>query len=489
MNRILICALTLLTVACCRTSSDYAVVARADIAGDPAWNRVVEALCESHPGANVLYYTDDVREALPGLRQFTPRYVAFIDKPEHIGRDYVIALNRMSREADDDIYEDYLWGIVTGYDAEAALRMVEAARTPLTVRSAVSTLREVGSGKWFDTFAYVDDRTPGLCGIKKSGVDSVTHYRTEHLLADGRPDLLREFCGFYASCDPDLITTASHATERNLEMPFSVGNLRARDGALYADFAEGPEALRETGKRRVFLPIGNCLIGNVNHTRESMAVAWMNSSNAAALVGYVVPTWYGRNGWGGLKYWLTTPGRCKLAEAFYLNRQDMLHQLGTWCPQLADKSFPFGKEAEKYAWEEIFEAADSVAGRKLNEDEQGFFFDRDVVAFYGDPAWDVRLTELPEETDFAVTSSAQGGQCTITVTTGANFSAARMAGDRFKEEHVGDLPFSYFFPQRLRNPRLAPGQSWNAALDENFLLVYDPDFEPGKTYTILLDVD
>lgn len=489
MKRVLLCTLLLLSVACRNTPSEYAIVANAVIATDPDWKGVVEALCDSHPEAKVLYYTENVREALPALQLFAPRYVAFVDRPEEIGRDYVIALNRLSRVIDDDPYEDYLWGIITGYDAAAAIRMVEAARTPLTVRSAVSTLREVGSGKWFDTFAYVDDRTPGICGMKNSGADTVAHYRTGHLLADGRPDLLREFCEFYAACDPDLVTTASHATERNLEMPFSVGNLRARDGALYADFAEGPKALGGTDKRRVFLPVGNCLIGNVNHTRESMAVAWMNSARAAAMVGYVVPTWYGRNGWGGLKYWLTTPGRYKLAEAFYLNRQDMLHQLGVWCPQLGNKPFPFGAENETYAWEAIFDAADSLAGRKLNEDEQGFFFDRDVVAFYGDPTWDVRLKELPAENDYTVRTALKDGRYTISVTTGAAFNAARMAGGRFKEEHVGDLPFSCFFPQRLRNPRLAAGQRWNAVVDENFLLVYDPGFESGKTYTIVLDTD
>ncbi len=486
MKRILLFLLSAAAYACTQApaASDYAIVVGPGIADDPQWSAVVEALRESHPGARVIRYRDSVREALPALRGAAPRYVAFVDRPERIGRDYIIELNRMSREADRDIYADYLWGVITGYDAEAALRMVRNAREPLVIRSAVSTLREVGSGKWFDAFAYVDDRDAGRCGVKRPGEDSVAHYRTRRLLPDGRPDLLREFCDFYARLDPDLVTTASHATERNLEMPFSVGNLRCADGALYADFPEGRTPLAGSDKRRVFLPIGNCLIGNVDNTRGSMAVAWMNSANAAAMAGYVVPTWYGRNGWGGLKYWLTTPGRYTLAEAFYLNQQDMLHQLEEWCPGLGERAFPFGEEG--FA-EEDFVRADSVAGRKLSADETGFFFDRDVLAFYGDPAWDVRLRELPAERDFTVSERHEKGQCILTVTTSAAFDAERMAGGRFKEEHVGRLPFSYFFPERLPNPRLAAGQAWNAAVDENFLLIYDPGFEPGRTYTIRLD--
>lgn len=486
MKRLLPLLFAGLALTGCHTSAttEYVIVAGPGIADDPAWSTVVEALRESHPDAAVLRYDAQPRDVLPELRRRAPRYVAFVERPERIGRDYIIDLNRMSREADEDIYGDYLWGVVTGYDADAAREMVLNAREPLVIRSAVSTLHEVGSGKWFETFGYLHDFEPGLCGRKEAGTDSVCHYRTRFVRADGKPDLLREFQTLYADIDPDLILSASHATERNLEMPFSLGNLRARGGELCADFAEGPEPLRETGKRRVYLPVGNCLIGNMDHTRESMAAAWMRSAHAAAMAGYVVPTWYGRNGWGGLKYWLTTPGRYTLFEAFYLNRQDMLHQLAARCPQLTDKAFPYG---ERFDFDAMTQAANRLAGRELDEDELGFFFDRDVVALYGDPAWDVRLQALPAERDFTVTMRTEGCRRIVNVATLKHFSAERMAGNRFKEEHVRELPFSYFFPERLAAPRLAAGQPWKAAVDENFLLVYDPGFEPGRNYEIVLE--
>ena len=64
-----------------------------------------------------------------------------------------------------------------------------------------------------------------------------------------------------------------------------------------------------------------------------------------------------------------------------------------------------------------------------------------------------------------------------------------MKGDHFKQEHVLDLPFSYFFPERLNHPRLAAGQNWDVAVDENFLFIYNPDFKPNKTYEVILDID
>lgn len=128
-------------------------------------------------------------------------------------------------------------------------------------------------------------------------------------------------------------------------------------------------------------------------------------------------------------------------------------------------------------------------GVEPTHDQIGFVHDRDVLAYYGDPKWNVRLQEIAEENDYTVNTSVQGNKCTVTIQTKENFSLERMKGDRFKQEHVLDLPFSYFFPQRLNNPRLSAGQDWKAAVDENFLLIYNADFKPGQTYTVELDID
>ena len=103
--------------------------------------------------------------------------------------------------------------------------------------------------------------------------------------------------------------------------------------------------------------------------------------------------------------------------------------------------------------------------------------------------WNVRLQEIPEENDFTVNMAVDGKKCIVTITTKENFSLERMKGDQFKQEHVLDLPFSYFFPKRLNNPRLAAGQDWKVAVDENFLLIYNADFEPNQTYKVELDID
>ena len=73
-----------------------------------------------------------------------------------------------------------------------------------------------------------------------------------------------------------------------------------------------------------------------------------------------------------------------------------------------------------------------------------------------------------------------------------------MEGARFQEDPgmfnkqiVGRLPFIYFFPKRLKNPRLAKELDFDGdiELDENFIFIYRTYWEPDQTYTIVLSTD
>lgn len=491
--------LSLLVISCGGKKTlpnDYLVVAQESIGTDAEWQKVTETLSTKH-NAQIVYFKNSPREALPEIGRLNPRYVAFVDKPENIGRDYIMDLNRMSRTIDGDVYADYLWGVITGYDAADALKMVNNSTEPLLVKNAVVNIMEMNSGKWFDRFGFVDDHTRGLWGEKDGFSTPVKNDTIE-------PELfMAKFLQLIDKYDPDLIVTAAHAAETRLEMPFSYASLIPIDGKLHTDYyyqrpgqpvrewhdfdgSRDTVPIPESGKRKVYFAVGNCLIGNVNNTNQSMAIAWMNGSNAATMIGYVVTTWHGRNGWGGLKYWITNPGRYSLAEAIYMNQQDFMHQQSQWAPGVKDIEYPFDstRNARRILQEQLRE----MGVERVTNDHIGFIHDRDVLAYYGDPKWDVRLQEVPGETDYTVTSKVKGNKYIVTLETHDDFSLERMVGDKWKEEHVLDIPFSYFFPERLVNPSMAEGQPWNAAVSENFLLVYDPAFEPGQTYEFVIDL-
>lgn len=455
---------------------------------DEAWKEVANTIALKH-NAEVVTFVELPREALDALRSNNPRYVAIVDMPENIGRDYVIDLHMMCREVDNDIYGDFMWGIITGYDAAAAMRMVDNSTEPLLVKDAVATIMELNSAKWFDNYAWVDDHTRGLWGYKNG--------RNGEIVTDtvAKEQVLDKFKELYEAYDPDLIVTAAHATQQNLEMPYSLGHIKPRNGKLYTQniFTSEERDIVESGKRRVYTAVGNCLIGDMNNTNESMAAAWMNGSNVATMIGYVVTTWHGRSGWGALKYWVTNPERYTLADAVYINQQDFLHQQNEWYPELINERYEY---CDKFM-EELTTVANrlsEVLGRAVDMnnaadwDMMGFWHDRDVLVYYGDPMWKINLQSVEKENDYTVNSSVRTDKCVVTITTGANFSLERMAGDKFKQEHVLDLPFSYIFPERLVNPRLAEGENWDAVVDENFLLVYNPEFEPNSTYEIVIEI-
>ena len=464
---------------------EYVVLASKSVNEDKAWREVVDVLAEKH-NAKVVIFNESPREAMKSLQKMAPRYVAIVDMPENVGRDYVIDFHHVSRDVDGDIYADFMWGIITGYDAAAAMRMVNNSTEPLVVRDAVATIMELNSAKWFDNYAWVDDHTKGLWGEKRGFNGEIT----TGMVAPEQ--VLPKFTELYVAYDPDLIVTAAHATQQNLEMPYSLGNLKPRDGKLYAEdrFTGEKWDLQESGKRRVYTAVGNCLIGDMNNTKESMAAAWMNGSNAATMVGYVVTTWHGRNGWGALKYWVSNPERYNLAQAVYVNQQDLLYQHNAWTPALLDERYNF---CDGFM-EELTTAANrasEVIGREIDLDAAedwdmiGFWHDRDVLVYYGDPKWEVRLQSAGEQ-DYTVTSRREGKNYIVTITTGANFSMEKMRGDKFKQEHVLDLPFSYIFPERLKNPKLVDANWGEAVVDENFMLLYEVEFAPSSTYEIVI---
>lgn len=498
-NALFLFALVLLmvTTSCCHglPNDTSAVVLESEaVHADADWHRVALEIQERR-AADLLCFASHPDECRDALRALNPRYVIVVEKPENINDHYVMQMAALSRTMDADAYADWLWGIVTGYDAASASRMAANSEEPLVVHNCVSDIMELQSAKWFDNYAWVDDHVRARAGEKR-GFDSPVNTYTFPF--DDELNVLSRFIYDY---DPDLIITSTHANYNLLTVPFMSARKSmfvSEGGVIWKQFdGQNTEPLAFTERRKVYFPVGNCLIAGINNDVNSMPPAWIKSANSAAVVGYVVPTWYGRNGWGALKYWLTTPGRYTLSEAVYMNQQDMLAQMNRWNPHFAEVDYPFHTSAEDVvddASQSEFGLAEQCIRRAthidtVTNDMVGFLYDRDVLAYYGDPLWNVRLQTLSEENDYTVRVRQRRGEVTVVIRTKDTFSLSRMKGDHFKEEHVGDLPFSLFFPCRLSHPRLAEGQEWDAVVDENFLLIYDPSFEPGHKYEVRILTD
>ena len=93
-------------------TNEYVVIAGKSVVEDSLWNKVAQALVQKHEAA-FLSYNQAPEEVLPQLQEIRPRYVAIVEKPEYLGRDYVIALNQMSRKVDNDMYGSEIYNPYT----------------------------------------------------------------------------------------------------------------------------------------------------------------------------------------------------------------------------------------------------------------------------------------------------------------------------------------------------------------------------------------
>ena len=116
-------------------AESYAIVASRAVMASPAWREAtVEALRKKYPHAQLYTWEKDVAEVREALGRQLPAFTAFVVTPEEAGVHFTIALHTLCRALDDDPYPDTFWGVITGYDPEAARLLAEAE--PIAVQLA-----------------------------------------------------------------------------------------------------------------------------------------------------------------------------------------------------------------------------------------------------------------------------------------------------------------------------------------------------------------
>lgn len=348
----------------------YAVVVSKETRAE--WSDIVAVLVDKHH-ATVVEWEGSVDAAHASLSGLHPRYACFVARPEEAGRDFVIAIHRMTRALDDDPYGDCLWGIVTGYEQADALRIARRAE-PLRIRRVVAgwhiPLDGFVEGAWYshrEKNVWWEKKAGGVPEMK-SGPDDTTKYFV---------DELNRGC--------DLFATSGHATFREWHIGYSYANGRiaCEQGRLFGLDMAGNRHPIDSASPKVYTALGNCLMGLIPD-REAMALAWMHSGGALQMVGYTVETWYG-HGWGVDEYFL--PGRHSLSESFYLDAQALAHQLETAYPQAAKKRIERFNLSQDPTLHQTLASQLGLA----TQDELGLLWDRDTIAFYGDPAWEAKV--------------------------------------------------------------------------------------------------
>jgi len=419
----------------------YAVIVSRATAGNAEWARVVEALRKKH-GATVIPWDQSPADAREGLAKLSPKHVCFVARPEEAGRAFVIAVHRMTRALDDDPYTDVLWGILTGYEAKDALRIAER-REPLEIRRAAGgcgvDLESFEEGCWYSEGEknVMWERKKGAAPAKKSCPDDTTKPIVDCL------NVYR----------PDIFFTSGHATPRDWQIGFSYpnGQFRCRDGQLFGLDLGGRRFEVNSPNPKVYSPAGNCLMGLIED-RQTMALAWMRSAGIHQMTGYVVSTWYGYAGWGVNEIFIGQAGRFSFAESFFLNNQALVHRLESRYPGKARVNF------EEWNIETDRQFLGKLARKHelTQKDEIGLLWDRDTLAFYGDPAWEARVKPV-RELPWEQTLTEKEGTFTFEVTVRNELSWGR--------------PPMALLPCRLRDVKVLEGDEMGPVVTENFILL------------------
>lgn len=456
---LLICEITL--------AADYVVVVSRATQSNAAWKEVVDELVAKHQ-ADVVIYDAQVSESLPTLQKVFPRYVCFVATSSEANRQMVADVHRLTRRLDDDPYADVLWGILTGYDATNALAIAQE-RKPLVINRVASgtelAMDRVSEGVWYCELEQnrMARKEAGGEAKQERGPDDTTL-----ALAESLTDYKAE-----------LFVTSGHATERDWQIGFRYrnGSFRSKDGELFGVDTAGQKFPIHSNNPRVYLPIGNCLMGHIDGP-DAMALAFMNSAGVRQMIGYTVLTWYGYSGWGCLDYFVEQPGRYTFAEAFIANQHALVERLETIFPELARLDTPPGTMPRvKVPLSEVAKQTGLTA-----QDGMGLLHDRDVVAFYGDPAWSAKMADGKLSYEQTLTEMSPGMfALEIKPLHGEkSFEPVNLNGSQ-----RGWRPMIHFLPNRVKDVEVISGQELSPLITDNFVLIPNPRVcDPNRSYRV-----
>jgi len=458
-----LCAVFLSACTLVRTTPEpkYVVAVDKETQTDPAWQAVVDTLKAKHKAEVVVYDgRAKVSEILPALQLQKPKYVCFVTKPENAGRELVVNIAQTLRKIDDDPYGDALWGIITGYDAADALRLAQTPKARVIARAAngiadLPMFEGMKSG-----FASSTSSKDDFWVMPDGGT-------LEKRPTDGNPS--KALADAFATMPIDYWVTSGHATQRDWQIVYNKeeGYLRHdEEGNLFFLSPKGEKYPMKNNSPKIYLPAGNCLIGDIDK-RSCMATSWIHSGGAEQFCGYTCVTFFGFMGWGVKRQFEEV--QCAFSEAHYLQNQLLLWTLaqkkdGTLVnAPIVLTDFGNGREPDKFLRAHYGDVVNKVNGQDtLDHDALGLMWDRDIVAFYGDPAERVTFPESRKTMRVTV----DGASVEVTFLKDMTIDPPKKAGEQRPVMTLLDEP-----PEGTKLVDATGTPVANAVVNDRFLLI------------------
>ena len=122
------------------------------------------------------------------------------------------------------------------------------------------------------------------------------------------------------------------------------------------------------------------------------------------------------------------------------------------------------------------------AGNTRRGAGRGLLFDRDVVAFYGDPAWQARMA--PGPVAWTQPLAEADGRFTFTITPKRGSKTFQPINTNGSQR--GWRPIVAFLPHRVKDVKVLQGADLKPVIADDFLLIPNPrTCDPGRTYKVV----
>lgn len=419
---------------------EYVILTNTSTFRDDNWIEVIKQAKKLH-NADVLSFNRSPFEQITALKQKDPYYVTVITKPEYATRELVWDMHKLSRKLDNDIYGDFLWGIITGYNAEDASKLLKFANKTIKIENALTGCRI--------DYPYCKS----WCGYSETQKGIMWKYEDGILdTLNCNEDTTFDLVDNLNSNKYQLFVTSGHATQNNWQIGYSYpnGQFISSNGQLFGQNLLGKRKKINSTNPKIYHAPGNCLIGEIN-SLDCMVLAWFHSAGVLQMCGYTVPTWFGFMGHGITTYFINYAGQYSYSESFFANNQALLHRLSLFSE--FDFNINYDKELDDYYNFDSYCQDNNYSDKEL----KGLIWDRDVVAFYGDPSFNAKLISQKSDVDIEIKEEDDYFSVKIKL---------------LKSKKLKRPPI-IIFPRKIHNPKLefVKGDLTKYVLTELFLLL------------------
>jgi len=305
-----------------RDSFRYAIVVKEETYLDPEWAEVVDTLSSKYSGM-VFTYVSDIDETQSDVGAYAPDYLAIVAKWNDANAAFVTSVWQYHRALDSDPYGDAIWGIITGFHVEDAMRIV-------TGPAGFDVITVLGGTTSCDLIHYpqgiaTSEGTYGLYYTKALNDPNVV----EH--TDGPTDRTEWLVTCLNADTVDIFVTSGHGASYQWQLHYPT----AGDEGFFRSYGSiGCQAVGvpKTGdfipinsvNAKIFFGLGNCDIGKIT-TYNSMALGWLHTAGAYFYTGYVIPEGSVSQQHGGTKAYFERQTHYTWPEAYFLANQALYY--------------------------------------------------------------------------------------------------------------------------------------------------------------------